>query len=183
MIGCKPLTDQEIAKMLKVLQSERNRCYFILGLRSGFRVSELLSLSISDCFQYGQVVDRVTVRRSNMKGKQSSRTVVLHDEAKQALKGYLDTLNSTQEDFQKLKLFPFGRVQAHRLIHGAAEKAQVQGKVSNHSMRKTFCKKIYHALEKDLVGTQKAIGHKSIGSTVSYLSFEQSEIDSAILKT
>ncbi len=48
-------------------------------------------------------------------------------------------------------------------------------------MRKTFADKIYDRLGHDLIKTQKALGHKNINSTVSYLSFREEEIDEAIL--
>ena len=40
-------------------------------------------------------------------------------------------------------------------------------------MRKTFANRIYDKLEGDLPKTQRALGHKNINSTVSYLSFEE----------
>ncbi len=50
-------------------------------------------------------------------------------------------------------------------------------------MRKTFARRVHEKLGKDLVKTQKAMGHRSINSTVSYLSFNEEEIDDAILKS
>ena len=78
------------------------------------------------------------------------------------------------------KLFPISRTQATRVFKSAVSKAQLGGKVTTHSARKTFAKKIYQKLNRDLIGTQKALGHASCQSTVSYLSFEQTEIDNAI---
>jgi site-specific recombinase XerD len=113
-----------------------------------------------------------------MKGKTQSRTVVLHDEAKKALDIYINThmKDSKPED----KLFPISRQHADRVLRKAVKKAKVEGKVSSHSMRKSFCKKVYEKLNKDLVSTQRAMGHKSVQSTVSYLSFDQEAIDKAI---
>jgi integrase len=175
MIGARPLTDQEVKLILSNVKTERNRCLITLGIRAGYRISELLSIQVSDCVQYGKIKDFITVNRSNMKGKHSSRTVVLHEEAKKALieMGIL-SMQPNQ------KLFPITRQQAHKILKAAVNKGEIEGKVSTHSLRKSFCKKVYHALKKDLVATQKAMGHKSINSTVSYLSFEQSEIDQAI---
>ena len=48
-------------------------------------------------------------------------------------------------------------------------------------MRKSFANRIYEKLNHDLVKTKKALGHKNINSTVSYLSFREEEIDEAIL--
>lgn len=177
MIGSKPLDEKEIKLMLGEMRCLRDQCLLVVGVRTGFRISELLSLTVESVMQYGEIRDSVTVSRSNMKGKINSRTVVLHNEAKAILKEYLSQKRLQNCD----KLFPISRVQAGRIIKGSAKRARVGGKVTSHSCRKTFAKKVYEALDRDLVSTQKALGHKSINSTVSYLSFDQGEIDNAIL--
>ena len=48
--------------------------------------------------------------------------------------------------------------------------------------RKTFAHGVYEALSHDLVKTQRALSHKNINSTVSYLGFGTvAEVDEAIL--
>lgn len=175
MNGSRPLQDQEIKALLEYVKSPRNQALVTIGLKCGYRISELLSLEVSNVIQYGQIRDSITVTRQNMKGKHKSRTVVLHDDVKKALVE-MGVLTMNQEE----KLFPISRTQASRIFKEAVQKAKLVGKVTTHSMRKTFAKKVYHALGKDLIKTQKAMGHESINSTVSYLSFEQSEIDNAI---
>jgi hypothetical protein len=49
-------------------------------------------------------------------------------------------------------------------------------------MRKTFAGKAYELLERDLVNTQRALGHKNINSTVSYLSFNDTAINDAVMR-
>lgn len=51
----------------------------------------------------------------------------------------------------------------------------------HHSMRKTFANKLYAALQRGLVKTQRPLGHRSINSPVHYLSLREEEIDAAIL--
>jgi len=48
-------------------------------------------------------------------------------------------------------------------------------------MRKSFAARVYEALDHDLVRTQKALGHRNVNSTVSYISFLDSEVDAAIM--
>ena len=82
MKGCRPLTDREVLGILRVLRGRyaaRDRALVLLGIKSGFRISELLSLRLGDVVQHGDVVKRVTVRRRNMKGKISGRTVLPPD--------------------------------------------------------------------------------------------------------
>jgi integrase len=55
------------------------------------------------------------------------------------------------------------------------------GKLGTHAMRKTFATKVYTRLQHDLVKTQRALGHRNINSTVSYLSFCEDDVTQAIL--
>lgn len=176
MKGSRPLSQEEIDYVLSLLNT-RDKCLFQLGISTGFRISELLSLTVKDCVQHGQVKDRITVARRNMKGSVSSRTVILSPKARQSL---IDLNLGLYEP--TFRLFPFTRQHAHRILKKAFESAGLMGKVSTHSMRKTFAQRVYNNLDKDLVKTQKALGHVSINSTVSYLSFEEAEIDAAIVK-
>ena len=48
-------------------------------------------------------------------------------------------------------------------------------------MRKTFADRVYERLGGDLVKLQRALGHRSVVSTASYVSFREEEIDEAIL--
>jgi hypothetical protein len=48
-------------------------------------------------------------------------------------------------------------------------------------MRKTCADRIYERFGRYLIKVQRALGHKGITSTVSYLSFREEEITEAIL--
>ncbi len=192
MKGCRPLTDEEV---LLVQQSfggvyaARDRALFLLGVKSGFRISELLSLRVGDISQHSRLVDRVTVQRRHMKKKLEGRTVLLHPEAKAALATWLLTLRQSPDCTAQTYVFrsrkgqnrPISPVQAWRLLHEAVVTNELTGKLGTHAMRKTFANRVYHQLNHDLVKTQRAMGHKNINSTVAYLSFVEAEIDAAIL--
>ena len=95
MRGCRPLTDAEIARVLGALAgptAARDRALFLLGLKAGFRVSELLSLRLGDVFQAGRIAARVTVARRHVKGRTAGRTVLLHPAAKAALAAWVFAL-------------------------------------------------------------------------------------------
>jgi integrase/recombinase XerD len=104
MQGSRPLTDLEIEIVLTHLTSIRDRTLCLVGIRTGFRISELISLRVENVTQYGQVANQITVARSNMKGKNSSRTVPLHPQAKKALEEHLAQMGSYD---LKTRLFPF----------------------------------------------------------------------------
>jgi integrase len=168
----KPLSEVEINEILSNIDNKMHQCLFIVGLKTGFRISELLSLTVAD------ITDTmITVHRRNMKGKQRSRSIPLHPLAKQYLKDYMSSLSLNPND----KLFKLSRTHAWLVLKMAARKAQVSGCVSTHSMRKTFGMKVYEKTEKNIVAAQKALGHKSLASTSHYLSVDQELVDNAIL--
>jgi integrase len=96
MRGCRALSDQEVGVVLKSIggrYATRNTAMVVLGLKTGYRISELLNLRVCDVWQHDQVIDRITVTRSHMKGKRRSRTVVLHPLARRALAVWLAELS------------------------------------------------------------------------------------------
>ncbi len=64
----------------------------MLGCFSGFRISELLSLTVGDVVEHGRIVKTVSVRRSNMKGSRGGRSISLNPKAKKALEPWLAQL-------------------------------------------------------------------------------------------
>jgi integrase len=192
MKGCRPLTEAEVELVQHSfggVYAARDKALFLLGVKSGFRISELLSLQVGDVWQHGRLVDRVTVPRRHMKNKTEGRTVLLHPEAKTVLAAWLLTLRQRPGCTAQTFVFrsrkggnqPISAVQAWRILHEAVTTNELTGKVGTHAMRKTFANRVYHQLNRDLVKTQRAMGHKNINSTVAYLSFVEEEIDAAIL--
>jgi integrase len=203
MKGCRPLTDAEvhlIAKSFGGTFAKRNKALFVVGHRTEFRISELLSLRMSDVQAHGKILDSISVQRRHMKGgkagKTSGRTVPLHPEARAALSVWLEVLQKrmggtlapdlpvfcsrVKDPTTGLKR-PVSREQAWRVLKEAFNANELQGKLGTHAMRKTFANRVYEALKHDLPRTQKAMGHSNINSTVSYLSFREEDIEAAIL--
>ncbi len=189
MKGARPLTDAEVQTVLGGLHATRDRALFLLGLRTGFRISELLSLTLGDVVQNGRFVDQISVARRNMKKKTAGRTVVLHPEARTALEELVRELQAEKQTGPETFLFlsregenhPMNRRTAWSMLRAAYAAAGLTGRLGTHAMRKTFAKRIYKALGNDLLKTQKAMGHASITSTVAYLSVDEDEINDAIL--
>jgi integrase len=201
MKGCRPLTDQEVEEIIQSLTGQyykRNRAMFIVGVKSGFRISEILSLKIGDVVLNKRIVDTVHVRRCNMKKKTEGRTIPLNPAAKTALGEWIKQLNEFGFTSHDIYLFrsrkgenkPISRIQAWRIIKKACHVNEIQGKVAAHSMRKTYANKVYHYFKKQLADgkpvdpfhlTSKALGHKNINNTDKYLSFLESEINEAII--
>jgi integrase len=190
--GCRPLTEREVSLMRQSFGGRyavRDRALFILGVNSGFRISELLSLRVHDVLQYGRVGDRVTVHRRHMKRKIEGRTVLLNQDAKAALASWLLVLQAGGEVDPHAYVFrsqkggnrPISRRQAWEVLHEAAVTNELSGQLGTHCMRKTFADRIYERSGRNLVATKHALGHKHINSTDAYLSFREEDIDALIL--
>ena len=190
MRGANPLTRQQVKEVLKATDSIREKALLTLGFATGYRISELLSLKISDVCTNGVIHSHVNVKASNSKTK-VGRTVLLNSDAKKALTVLINWLQSKGLNDKTTPLFvsrkhingyaAITRQQAGRLLKDLfALIGAVGSSYSTHTMRKTFAKAIYDATGGKIEMVQIALGHKAITSTVSYLSFNTSSIDHAI---
>jgi site-specific recombinase XerD len=187
MKGCRPLTKPESELVIATLKcgtnGTRNACFFTVGLMTGFRVSELLSLDVSDVFQFDRIVDTVSVKRSSMKGKGEGRTVKLNSKAKAALAVWIEELGGEDGGiplFCSTARKRISRVQVWRIFNRAFKSINMTGKLGTHCMRKTFADRMHDLLDGDLKQLQGALGHKWITSTSQYLSFKEEKINDAL---
>ena len=121
------MSNEEIESVVKSFTGQfaaRDRALFVFGVKTGFRISEILSLTVADVYQNGHFVERVQVRRGSMKGKHESRSVILHPDAKAALEPWISQIckeGYSENDY----LFksrvgenrPISRVRAHEVRH------------------------------------------------------------------
>lgn len=183
MIGCKPLSKEEQFKISASLETERDRMLFTLILKTGLRISEVLSIKIDSLFQYDALKSILTVEKRFTKGKVGTRNIPLSESLQRELFQYLKQLPKEQEFLFESNRGKLSRTQAWRAIKEAATRAGIKGKVATHSGRKSYAKTIYELSGRDLALTQRAMGHKSVNSTISYLSFiSNEEVDDIILK-
>ncbi len=176
---------------------KRNRAVFILGVRTGFRISEILSLKVGDVVdESGRVVERIAVRRAHMKGKKTGRTVAVHPELERELKEYVAWLDGKLLNNASRPLFPdcrgnsINRREYWRIIKTTARRARIPlDGTSTHTMRKTFATWLHNGfLDRIAKGervdplyyTQEGLGHASPSSTVQYLKSNKEVIDAAV---
>ena len=154
----------------------RNWVLAALCLHTALRVSDVLSISTNDVYDF----DKRTVRSSItiVEGKtKKNKTVVFHKNLINALKAYMPESQPGQPlVLNKLTGKAISRVQAHRLISEAAKSVGIEENVSCHSLRKTFG---YHAWKE---GTSPAIimeiyNHSSLAVTRRYLGVAQSDMN------
>ena len=188
MRGSRPLSRIQVKAILKATDSIREKALLTLGFATGYRISELLSLTVADIYTNGVIHSHVTVKASNTKTKQG-RTVLLNSDAKKALatlvtwlkaKGLDDTAPLFVSRKHTNGFAAITRQQAGRLLKDLFALVGEFGNVSTHTMRKTFARAIYDATGGKIELVQQALGHRSIASTIAYLSFNSDTIDNAI---
>ena len=190
MRGCRALSEQEVTQVKESFRGTyrvRDRCLFMVGIHTGFRISELLSLKVGDVWQHDRLADHVTVQRKHMKKKVESRTVRLHPEAKQALLPWLMALQEHGALQPKMPLFrsrkskssarAISREHARFVLKDTFNRNQLMGPLGTHSMRKTLARRAWEFFNHNLLMVQKVLGHKSIQSTISYLGVDDGEIE------
>ncbi len=173
----------------------RDRALFLLGVTCGFRIQELLSLRVQDVVFEGRVVDRVTVQKHNTKGSIESRNVLLLGVAREGLldwiteglwrRGYVSPETYLfRSEFGVNR--PIGPRHAYRVLAHNYRRNHLAGKLGTHTMRKTYAKFLYADFQErrargepvePLPLVSKGLGHKSLNSTMSYLSFMTEDID------
>ena len=207
MKGCRPLTDDEWTRLFEAvtgLNGLRTKALLILGVKTGFRVSELLSLRIKDLISDGKPVKRVTVLREHMKGgkigRATSRTVLLHPATHDHILAqwrYLQKQGFWRPDsffFQSRKSgnTPITRQAAWRDINMAVQAIPLEGRIGTHGpMRKTFARQKLDYLrnrwepgkEIPVQTLQRITGHKSIDALMSYIEFADDDVEDAILNS
>lgn len=192
--GCKALTKDECDKILGAMDGRhrlRNRALFSLGIKTGFRISEILSMRVKDVWDGAKVRGSVTVGAGWMKGKKKSRTMPINPIAANALGQYLRLTRMDHPVFSSFPLFPAqgGREsitsrQAYSIIVDAAHNAGVDtSKLGTHSMRKTFASAAWHhpAIGGDVVKMAKLLGHSNFSNTIRYIQFLDGSLDAAVL--
>ncbi len=174
----------------------RDRMLLLLGVNVGYRITELLSVTVGQVLSpAGDVAHEVIVPRSRLKGgagvrKRSvqGRRVVLNGPARAAIRDYLASLDHVPAHHEFLFRSreggnrPLHRSQVHRILQDACLAAGVNAtRVSTHSLRKTFVRAVYDASGKDIVLCQRTVGHQSVTTTARYLDSTQSELDDLVL--
>ena len=192
MKGTRPLTNDEIRKVATSFAGNyaiRNRGLFVLGVSTGGRISELLSLRIGDVYQNNKSVSDLLFDKSVVKGGEVSRAVPVNVDGRTAIQGLIawHVKHYGNIDGQR-PLFPsrqgsgaMDRRMAHTVLKTAFEAAGLNGKLATHSMRKSFAQRLYEQTN-DIFAVQEMLGHKNVATTQRYLGVNYASVRDAVEK-
>jgi integrase len=170
--------DSIVNEMLELMKADGNdRMYFLfmVGIKSGFRISDILTLTYEDIREptHFDVVEKKTKKR---------RSIVIHDDIKKAFADYdhgetglLFKSNSNRNKGKALS-----RIHVVNELKKYAELAGFKRNVGSHTMRKTFGYRIYQKTN-NLARVQSLLNHSSSNHTLRYIGIEAEQLDEAVM--
>ena len=193
MKGTRPLNNNEIRRVSACFTGtfeSRNRGLFMLGVSTGGRISELLSLTIGDVYQNRAAVTDLLYNRSIVKGGEVSRAVPVNRDGREAI---ADLITWHRKRYRTISanrpLFPsrngrgnpqrMSRRTAHDVLKTAFEGAGLNGHLATHSLRKSFAQRLYERTG-DIFAVQEMLGHKNVATTQKYLGVNYASVRDAL---
>lgn len=196
MSQAKVLTEKEIKKVIKVIESKRhasrNRCMFMMTHMSGARISEVASLRICDVLASdGSIKSEVYLSAVQTKGSKG-RTLYLSEKLRDEISLYLKTrfklkdllpvtmtdtvraLFTNQKDCQR----GFSASTACQMFHYWYKEAKIEG-ASSHSGRRGFITNLANRGVHVRI-LQELAGHSSIAVTQKYIDVNQDKLRIAV---
>ena len=192
MKGTRPLDNDEIRRVsgcFTGMYEVRNRGLFMIGVSTGGRISELLSLTIGDVYQNRSAVTDLLFQRTIVKGGEVSRAVPVNADGRRAI---TEIVSWHRQHYRAIDasrpLFPsrhnsgtvaLHRQTAHDILKNAFIAAGLNGKLATHSLRKSFAQRLYDKTG-DIYMVQALLGHRNIATTQNYLGVNYADARAAV---
>ena len=161
---------KDLLRIEKYLMKKNYRDYtmFKLGINCGLRISDILSLNVSDVYDKDSIelVEKKTNKR---------RKIPLNDTIKGVLKRYLRNKYIEQPLFSSVNGVRLERTYAYRIIKSSCSICGIQDNIGTHTLRKTFG---YHFYKKyqNIALLQKILNHSHPSITLKYIGITDEEI-------
>lgn len=174
---------EDIARIKEILCNQpRNLCLFTLGINTGFRASELLSIKIKQVM-YLKSGDQLEIKQSK---SNKYRTVILNENCIASITNWLKAYNYIESDnplFSSRNSNSALTVSyVSRLVKKWCFSAGLKGNFGSHTLRKTWGYQNRVINNTPLPILMKAYGHSSEEQTLRYICILDDEI-SAIYKS
>ena len=197
MAGRRPLTPIEERYLLQTVRqmAPRERALITAQWMTGFRISEILSLTVGSVLRDQEIVERIGVAPRHLKGRHgTTRWVPVLPELRRTLEAWLNQMGRRWVLSPDLPLFlsrednPDGtaralsRDSARRIIRSAFKKAGVtdDGRLGTHTLRKTWARNVYRNSGNDIMVLKAALHHSDVSITQQYLETDREAVDQAI---
>lgn len=197
MAGRRSLSKLEERQLLRTVRClpPRDRALITTQWWTGFRIHEVLSLTVGQAVRDGQMLVKIGIAPRNLKGGFGrTRWVPILPELERALRHHLQVLRLRFELSPAMPLFPsrqvapdgslrhLARSQANDIIKGAFAKAGIvnDGRLGTHSLRKTFARNVYEHSGRDIMILKRALGHTHLAATQRYLEADEDSVMAAI---
>ena len=192
MKGTRPLDNDEIRLVSVCFEGTfevRNRGLFMIGVSTGGRISELLSLTIGDLYQNESAVTDLLYDKSIVKGSEVSRAVPVNRDGRDAIDALIswhwEQYRNTQASRplfpsrHKSGTVPMHRQTAHQMLKKEFIAAGLNGKIATHSLRKSFAQRVYEQ-SGDIYLVKELLGHRNVATTQSYLGVNYADARDAV---
>lgn len=173
-----PIRSKETIKQIKDLlkqSNQRDYIMFNLGINTGLRISDILTLKVNDVRNKTHI--EIREKKTN-----KSRRIVLNSNIYKELQEF--TQYKQDDDYiftsHRKDNRPITRIQAYRVINDVAKKVNIKESIGTHTLRKTFG---YHHYKqyKDVATLQKILNHSHPLITLSYIGINNDMIDDSIM--
>ena len=191
------MTHDEERRLLRTVRrlSPRNRALVTAQWMTGFRIHEILSLTVGQVTRDGRILPRIGIAPRCLKGGYGrTRWVPVLPELERALRSQLWALGLRFEPRPDLPLFPsrespdagavhpLGAAQAANVINNAFAAAGIRddGRLGTHTLRKTWAKAVFEHGGRDIMLLKAALGHSQVSATQRYLEPDEDRVMAAI---
>jgi integrase len=172
-----PIRDKEkIAQIKSYLRekSERNYMMFTLGINTGFRISDILTLQKKH-------IQSLHISIREKKTRKQKRVRITPDLGRD-LKNYMANLSDDDYLFRSREGVnkPISPSMAYKILREAADHFKLK-EIGTHTLRKSFGYHFYKQY-KDAVMLMKLFNHSSVEITLRYIGITQDHLDDAMSK-
>ncbi|UZP04704.1 tyrosine-type recombinase/integrase [Clostridium botulinum] len=162
--------DIEKIKRTLIMGDYRNYLMFIIGINTGLRITQILSLKFSDLIDSeNNILSKVKFNGIEYR---------INNCIKDAITIYIGKCGVENKDMfifkSKKGNNPIERTQAYRILKNSCKEAKVNLNFGTHTLRKTFGYHFYKQY-KDLKYLQKLFNHSSINITMEYIDLEKKD--------
>ena len=193
MKGTRSLNNEELTLISNSFEGKyavRDRSLILIGISTGGRISELLSLTIGDVYQNKKPVESLHFNRDVVKGKENARAVPVNSDGIGAIAELIDwhkemygSLDTGRPLFpsrqsRKQRISAVTRQRAHQIFKQVCQRAGLNGNLATHSLRKSYAQRLY-AILADIFSVKEMLGHRNVTTTQAYLGVDIEKVKKA----